>query len=505
MIINIIYDFLIIRLSELLSRMNNFPNIIQGIGLALLTILIPLAIAILTDVYQKRRDGKIEFANLDLHVILDNVFKIKLLILSVFLIFLPMLFWEILSGPVKLFGIVLTSIGIIITIRIITNVYCWVKGNSLEYRFSYLKKVKNYNDLETVWRSTWEAENINFQNEKEFFMIFSSKIDQLLELNKKSLKTISKLLNDFNSFINNRPVFFLVATEEVFPKILEWHFKVWQKKYMCLGKKIDLDKFTNYSGISRVLNSIFRNIEEHSLKEGEAFSLFAYFKKHAEHYKHELVKRDHEHHYIIFLFRTFYQVFFENVLYSSEILDIWEQYFPKEWKISKTNLLDKEHKFLSSLSWKYFLYWANDRIIQSKEEKDLVLGEFSRDLFPEVDPNLWAKFLVFVFSGSDEKNRVKLAIERPWNFGPIERVKLYSINEISSEEMHKKMSEDIEREEQRTYGLACLLFKEEFSKENIAQYIKEIKNLEYPKESNEENEKIKLLDIFNGMLEHLNK
>jgi hypothetical protein len=336
-------------------------------------------------------------------------------------------------------------------------------------------------------------------------MIFSSKIDQLLESNKKSLKTISKLLNDFNSFINNRPVFFLVATEEVFPKILEWHFKVWQKKYMCLGKKIDLDKFTNYSGISRVLNSIFRTIEERSLKEGEAFSLFAYFKKHAEQYKHELVKRDHEHHYIIFLFRTFYQVFFENVLYSSEILDIWEQYFPKEWKISKTNLLDKEHKLLSILSWKYFLYWANDRIRQSKEEKDLVLGEFSRDLFPEVDPNLWAKFLVFVFSGSDEKNRVKLAIEKPWNFGPIERVKLYSIDEIGSEEMHKKMSVDIEIERQKTYELTCYLFKKEFSKENLEKYIKSLQELKYKEDPEKENKRLRLLNTFNEMLKFLIK
>ena len=94
MIIDKIYDFLIIHLSEPLSKINNFPNIIQGIGLALLTILIPLAIAVLADIYQKRREENKEFTYLDLHVILDNVFNIKLLILSVFLIFLPMFFWE---------------------------------------------------------------------------------------------------------------------------------------------------------------------------------------------------------------------------------------------------------------------------------------------------------------------------------------------------------------------------------------------------------------------------
>ncbi len=47
MIIDKIYDFLILHFIEPLAKLNNFPNIIQGIGLALLTILIPLAIAIL--------------------------------------------------------------------------------------------------------------------------------------------------------------------------------------------------------------------------------------------------------------------------------------------------------------------------------------------------------------------------------------------------------------------------------------------------------------------------
>jgi len=181
---------------------------------------------------------------------------------------------------------------------------------------------------------------------------------------------------------------------------------------------------------------------------------------------------------------------------------IWDQCFPKEWKISKTNLVDKENKLFSNLSLRCFLNWALHRINKATEEKDFVLGEVSSNLFPEVEPNLWTKFLVFVFSGS--KDRVKLAIEKPWYFGPTARVKFYP-GEMDKEEMIKKMSEDIEMERQKTYELACYLFKKEFSKENIAQYINEIKNLEYPKESNEENEKIELLDIFNRMLEYLNK
>ena len=79
-----IYD-LIVHFVKPLDKLNNLPTIIQGIGIALLTILIPLAIAVLADIYQKRREEKREFTDLDLHLILDSVFNIRLIILSVFI------------------------------------------------------------------------------------------------------------------------------------------------------------------------------------------------------------------------------------------------------------------------------------------------------------------------------------------------------------------------------------------------------------------------------------
>jgi len=227
MIMDEIYDFLIIHFIEPLSKLNNFPNVIQGISLALLTILIPLAIAVLADIYQKRKDKEKEFVYLDLHVILDKVFNIRLLILSVFLIFIPMLFWDILISSYRLIAIILNSIGIILVTVIIIKVYYWIKGNIFGFRFSYLKKVKKYDDLEIVWKSIWEVTRINIQNEKEFCKIFFSKIDHLLGLPRNSLKITSKLLNDFYNFINERSIFLLLEPSITFNRILEWHFKTW--------------------------------------------------------------------------------------------------------------------------------------------------------------------------------------------------------------------------------------------------------------------------------------
>lgn len=512
MIIDKIYDFLTIHLSEPLSKLNNLSNIIQGIGIALLTILIPLAIAILTDVYQKRRDGKIEFANLDLHVILDNVFKIKLLILSVFLIFLPMLFWEILSGLVKLTGIILTFVGIFIITRIITNVYCWIKGNSLEYRFSYLKKLKNYNDFEIVWSSVWQVKNINIQNERKFLQIFSSAIDRLLNLTEKSenLKTISKLLNDFYNFINNRST--AALNEDIFPKIIDWHFNFWRKEYELLGKKSKLDKWSNYREISRILNDIFSNIEERSLKEGMAYSFFEHFKKHVKDCKKVLVKdankKDYYRRYINSLFTTFHRVFFENIEKSPEKHDIWEFCFPEEWKITKNNLENKEN-IISKILLKKYVQWAQIRIIQAKEDLDWDLDNISRNLFPEVGPILWAMILIFIFSPYGD-NRMKSVIERPWTFGLMGRFRIYSGDiEVSKEESNKKNEEEIqlaeEAETKNTFELACLLFKEKFSKDSLEKYIKSLKELdpEYKKDPDKEKKRLRLLDAFSEMLNFL--
>ncbi|MEM4888940.1 MAG: hypothetical protein QXJ64_05835, partial [Thermosphaera sp.] len=67
-------------ISELLERIeqvDNLPNYIQAVSLAILGLLIPFAIAILTEFYQKTRSPDEKFSRLDVLVILDKVFKIK--------------------------------------------------------------------------------------------------------------------------------------------------------------------------------------------------------------------------------------------------------------------------------------------------------------------------------------------------------------------------------------------------------------------------------------------
>jgi len=164
----------------------DFPSsLLWTIGIALLTILIPLAIAILGDILDKKRYRKADFAELDLHVILDGVFQFKELLILVGLIFFPLLFWQYPDARMFIFSY--WVIGVLGLIKILLNIYKWIKGNVFDFRFSYLRRLKNTKDLEVVWASIWTVPcsegRMDEKSEAQFFEIFSDTIDKLLKKN----------------------------------------------------------------------------------------------------------------------------------------------------------------------------------------------------------------------------------------------------------------------------------------------------------------------------------
>ncbi len=198
-------------------------------------------------------------------------------------------------------------------------------------------------------------------------------------------------------------------------------------------------------------------------------------------------------------------MFFENIENSPEKYDIWEHYFPRQWKITKNNLTNKEN-IISRISLHEFLNWAQERIWRVEEDFDRALDDVSRNIFPEVEPVLWARILTFVFYPYSE-NRVKSVIERPWNFGSARRVIVYSgYPENNEEKLWKKMSamkrsaEEIEIK--NTFELTYFLFPDQFLKEKLEEYIKNLKELKYDKASKEENKRLRLFTIFEEMLKY---
>ncbi len=164
-------------LFTILDQLKIEQDILQVIGMAFLTILIPVAIAIFGD--------KKEFEVLDRNVILDHVVQAKFFLFYLGLIFLPLLFWNIATTWLRFIAIIFWAIGIYFMSKILINSYYWMKGNKFSLRFNYLRNLKNVKDMEESWHSVWQAETINPQNEREFFEIFSSTIEQLLKNNER--------------------------------------------------------------------------------------------------------------------------------------------------------------------------------------------------------------------------------------------------------------------------------------------------------------------------------
>ena len=152
---------------------SDLPAVLLGIVVALLTILISVAIAIFSE--------KKEFEALDRNVILDHIIKAKSLLLYLGFALLPLLFWNGSLPWTRLLEIIFWIIGTFFITKILINAYYWMKGNKFRLRFDYLRGLRNRQDMEEAWRSVWQTENINFQNEQEFFNIFHSAVNRLLE------------------------------------------------------------------------------------------------------------------------------------------------------------------------------------------------------------------------------------------------------------------------------------------------------------------------------------
>jgi hypothetical protein len=467
-------------------------DIFQVIGMALLTIWISISIAIFS--YKEK-----DFDNLDRNVVLDHVVRSKFTLFYLGLIFLPLIFWNTSSPCWRLIELISWGLGIYFMTTILINSYHWLKGKKFNLRFDYLKKVDDLNDMEDSWRSVWETKDVNTQNERDFFKIFTAVIDKSFE----SQKTVFKLLSDFTTFIEKRSTSFLLVFREVLPKVLDWHFKTWGKEQVYLQKNDKSDKWLYYNALLRNIEELIGKIEERALKEGDGYSFFQDFKKHVSEHKEEIDSVDKKTYYIEELFGVFYQIYFENT--STSKGDIWRHNFPKEWKITKANL---ESQIEARISFNNFLSWAGERIQSVKEEFDDKLDDVSRNLFPELEPLAWARILIFLYSPYGEI-RVKSMIERAWNFGR-GRSRGYSFSvEEDEKEVEKRMKQMVELQEntekEKTFEFASLLFKQQFSKEKLEKYIADINQLIYAIDSKEDLKKQALLSLFQEMLQFMNK
>jgi len=465
---------------KFLENPSNLPSFLHTIGIALLTILIPISIAM----FSREK----EYVELDKNIILDEIFRPKLFLTVLGLIFLPALFWHISTFEFKIIELILWIFGIFLMIIFLKNSYSWIKGNKYKYRIRYLSNLKNEKDLIESMRSIWQKGDMDIKSEKDFLGIFSIKIEQYIKVN---YGLTSILLRDFRNFLNNPQIYPPILLEFIFSKILEWYHLIWELKE---NRKYDKDKgvdfqnsLANYLKAKDEIDYIFIEIEKLALKDKLASESYFYYLE--SHIKGLLEKVDNNPikilDYLEYFFKNFYSSFFPELSAIPETYDFWYHYFPEKWKITTENYTKDS---LSSYSFKNFCNWAKGRIKQATKENDLDFEEAVWGLFPEVDHEIWIMILQFVLLVK-EKNKMVHIIEHPWDFR--------KMGLLFGEERFSD-----------TFKLAHLLFGEYFSIESLTEHINVLRKLKikYREGSTEDRKRQRLLQRFEEMLNfNLNK
>ena len=525
---------MIIKFLEITSKIFQSSEIlhtVQNLGLAFLTILIPFAIAVFTIILQKKEEKK-NLQELNLSVLLDEVFNLKSILGATVFIFIPFCFWSIFPAWWFRFTLILVSLLAIYFIgRAIWRVYKWVKGNEINYQINYLKKIDNPKELQTIWEDIWRSDEkiLGLKKERKFLEVFITKTERFIKNKEKRLLRffINKrnteknpeicgiLLQDFLNYISNRSLQGLIS---ILPKMLEWRFEILNKTY---NKKED--NFLWDSGVFPpliVIREIIREIIKRGLKSDNKWWVEKMFQKLKEHIDKHKEEKINDGFYLDFFFKDIDDLLFEKMAQSPLKYEICSRYFPSEWKITKEKLENGDK--IPGVILSNFIEWMSQRIIDNQSmDFDNVLDYDLRCFFLNISSTYWAKILLFVFSSwtenNDYKNKVDYIIKnKEINFGRGESlgsVMTFSLDKTNKEEAMKRVEAEGERamkdKIRNTFELVDFLSRYErnfyFFKKSLKKYITDLQNLEgkFKSESVEEHRRKRYLEVFNGFSEFL--
>lgn len=478
------------------------PELMQGAGMAVITLLISFAIGIiLHHLSDKNKEG----GQLDLHVALDHVWLFKPSLLPFLAVVILPFFMGVESIVIQSIILIAWLISLSLLVWIVVRLYGWVKGNKHQRRLDYLASFpRATTDKIISWNDLWSTTNTYTRfTEKDYFMEYSKQVDALLKQStEKSWNVIAQLLTDFHTHIDKRDKVFLLVFDEFFPKILEWHHKVWSKHYLQYSKensgntnKLSYKAFE----CDLVIDQIIKYVTKEALvgSNGHAFSYFDTLKKHIEVHKDFVIEgKEPNQNYEYVRYIPIYEDCFEFIPQSPDSYNIWEDYFPPEWKINLRNLTTSP----VARTWlnRYF-DWAQSRIWKQSEEWDKQLDDLNKGLFDSVDPITWAKIHTFVFRPrKDTETKMKTMVENGTNFG-------YSGRTFSGwgDDFETKYRQLQEEETESTINLALHIFGKVFTENNIKVWQGELAQLEYPEDSMEYRRIQVWKAIFNKMLEHI--
>ncbi|NCU42255.1 MAG: hypothetical protein EOM19_06090 [Candidatus Moranbacteria bacterium] len=521
-----------------ISYQNEIVSSLQTIVLVFLTILLPIIIASLQDLFQKIGNER-EDPNSRLHknVLIDEVWRFPIFLgAALFSVFLPIFMESLQSCVFRVLFLVFWSFCIVYLFKKTRDSYLWIRdkkeifiqkyqrrisqSNEKKNFLGVIKKMKNgindvffkKNDEKFIrfWRSWWEIEiwkdddgkRINIVKEKERFAIFAQKIDSAL-YDGQNISFTGEALGDFLQFIDKRSSLFLVS-EEVFLRFLKWHYETWKLENET-RETIDYSEYGILDNVELSLRMIIETIEQRALIEGRASSFFHVVGKYTKPFEDKYKKSKDEEVKEYLESIPLQRVFFENIGKVQNKYDTEKHFFPSRWKVTLETLESGD-----CMLWIWldeYMQWMRGKIDAREEKYDDTLNWVTNILFPNIHLIYFPYILVYILRSWMNNNRLREIIEDPPNFGDYYHPSLLSVIKKTEEDLKRERDEDWEKSKQYTFDLSLRLFGNQFTSSNIEEIIRELKLLEkeYVNDEEKKNQTRRLLEIFEGIYGVLEK
>lgn len=410
---------------------DKFVDTLRDFSIALLTILIPFAIAIMTDLLSKQ-NSEVDFKTIDLHIILDDILQVKPFVFSVMSLFGLLLLMDGISNDAQflLFILWLMPVGFVI-FRII-DFYLWSKGDIWAFRLDYLRNNENINEYDVIWKSVLVAKFQDINHEKEILKTYENKILKLAN----NPKELAMMLNLLETNLENRNFYIMV---DLLPVVFQINKK-------CFDKMKHKDNYSKYHQAYYNSNSLIKMIIS-NLQSSNFYLFFEELKKFVD----LIVEEEYKNHLLEIVF---YKVV-NHVEAKDSDYNLWRA-FPKEWLITEENLTKTEVKiFLNS-----FIRWLFEEFNKS-EQYTKTMAEIVRNIMPEIEPIAFSSLIILWFR-QDVAHVVKIGL----GFGGMSRV--YA---GWGEEFEKDAEGEEKKQKEATYKLLRIFFPQFFNKDKIGSIL----------------------------------
>ena len=481
--------FLIVILWSFIENFSSdIPGMIHNVGIGIISIFLTAILLIFTAIQE-------EMQSWDRVIILEKVINAKWSFIYFGFLFFPPFIWGFHD-----IGNVLILLIFILTVFLLFpklhNIYKWIVDieqkdislNKIGYRQKlreeFLREKGSMEYKTKIWSLTWSKKDINPYTEKRLMEIFFEESEDMAE--KHDWKNLADWLYYFNAGKEKRNSLYWENTRIAVSHMLNIN----HGEYEAMTTDKPNDKTKKYVYASSSINDLLNFFISKALYNNSAYILFETLKEHLEG-KEEKYQED--------TISKIYETLFETIPLVNRSYTIWDNHFPREWKVTEENL-EKNH--IAYLFSQYYKRWLEEKIrFENKWDRELIcIEDVSKELFPLISQRIWSEIINYLIRPYGE-NRGEELFRNPPKFGRIDNISYaYWESETTGEEVDKKLQKEIEERQKNTIPLVVKCFAKYLIPKEIEKTIQQLNSIELKNEQKEEKRRKKLLDIFEKLL-----